>query len=135
MSTSTRRRTTFVDHGNGGLVVNKHGACTRVNSLQFLPYIAKVFDGLRARNGGIELSFSRAGANDGLDSTLPCNGSMAEEEGIASHGSLRLEFGCMGGIKEADQFITRETEEGMDLVPTRGTGCVVDPSTALDIGT
>ena len=103
---SARSGTRFVDHGNGSLVVNEERGSTRSNGLELLEHETKVFGGLRACHGSIELGLSRAGSYNRLHATLVCNSSMTKEERITRNGSSRLEFSRMGSIKEADQLVS-----------------------------
>ena len=68
----------FVDHCNGGFIVNVQQGWTFLQSIKFLKNIAEIFGSLGTSNSSVKLGFSRAGGDNGLDTTLPCDGSTAE---------------------------------------------------------
>ena len=62
-----RRRVAFVDHGDGGLIVNVERRCTVLFKAQLVEDGSKVLRNLGSMYSPNELGFSRAGGNSGLE--------------------------------------------------------------------
>ena len=96
---------TFINHVQGSKIIDEHAGWARPKGIKGLQDIAKIFDDLSASDCRVEFGFGQAGGNKGLYLTLPRNGGAAEEHNQSSNGSTGTEFGGMGCVKAANEFV------------------------------
>lgn len=100
-----RRTVLVVDHMQSCKIIDQQTGRTRTKSIKFLKDVSKILYNLGGCDSRIELCLSRAGGNNRLNTTLPCNGRTAEKYYKASDGASRIEFGSMGSIETSKELV------------------------------
>ena len=70
----------FVDHRSGSFIVDVQQHQTFLQGVAFFKNMAEIFGGLCTSNSGIELSLSREGRDNRLDTTFPCDSCTTQNE-------------------------------------------------------